>query len=406
MKNEQFPKGMITPFNQFSKGPLVKDVIKTYLSQINVPFVDGCCNLNYPEAAISTVRIFDGTLQFFNYYTKAWEVFAGAGSRFGIEDTTTPQSRNVDLANYSLQIVGSFTSGPNNYSTIYSQIGNSFSLAALNGSLTQGDFNIYTDRVSIQASDGTVDNTHIRSLTVNPDSVVIKTHGITDYNIPLVINGQVADSEGVMTIPTGGGSNTASNGLTLVGSDIQLGGTLTADTLVDTDTHGISFSTNNPSGPGVNISNSTGPGLSVLSAKSGVNISSFGFGYPVGVFLQQSALNVVNPILQLQVLTETAGDGIGASIDFNIQNTTFGSNTANQIISKWTTAAFSTRTSEFSITGVNSNISNVLLKISGGGVFTLVQGLQNFANDAAASGGGIPVNGLYRNGSVVQIRVV
>lgn len=32
-------------------------------------------------------------------------------------------------------------------------------------------------------------------------------------------------------------------------------------------------------------------------------------------------------------------------------------------------------------------------------------GLQNFANDAAASGGGISIGGLYRNGSVVQVRV-
>jgi hypothetical protein len=32
--------------------------------------------------------------------------------------------------------------------------------------------------------------------------------------------------------------------------------------------------------------------------------------------------------------------------------------------------------------------------------------LSNFANDAAAAGGGVPVGGLYRNGSVVQVRVV
>lgn len=31
--------------------------------------------------------------------------------------------------------------------------------------------------------------------------------------------------------------------------------------------------------------------------------------------------------------------------------------------------------------------------------------LKNFANDAAAAAGGVPVNGFYRNGSVVQIRV-
>ena len=31
--------------------------------------------------------------------------------------------------------------------------------------------------------------------------------------------------------------------------------------------------------------------------------------------------------------------------------------------------------------------------------------LQNYANDAAAAAGGIPVGGLYRNSSVVQVRV-
>ena len=33
------------------------------------------------------------------------------------------------------------------------------------------------------------------------------------------------------------------------------------------------------------------------------------------------------------------------------------------------------------------------------------QPLKNFANDTAAAAGGVPINGFYRNGSVVQIRV-
>jgi hypothetical protein len=33
------------------------------------------------------------------------------------------------------------------------------------------------------------------------------------------------------------------------------------------------------------------------------------------------------------------------------------------------------------------------------------QPLKDFANDAAAAAGGVPINGFYRNGSVVQIRV-
>jgi len=30
----------------------------------------------------------------------------------------------------------------------------------------------------------------------------------------------------------------------------------------------------------------------------------------------------------------------------------------------------------------------------------------NFANDAAAAAGGVPVTGVYRNGSVLMVRVV
>ena len=33
------------------------------------------------------------------------------------------------------------------------------------------------------------------------------------------------------------------------------------------------------------------------------------------------------------------------------------------------------------------------------------QPLKNFASDAAAAAGGVPINGFYRNGSAVQIRV-
>ena len=34
-----------------------------------------------------------------------------------------------------------------------------------------------------------------------------------------------------------------------------------------------------------------------------------------------------------------------------------------------------------------------------------ITNLKNFANDAAAAAGGVPVGGFYRNGSVVQVRV-
>jgi len=111
------------------------------------------------------------------------------------------------------------------------------------------------------------------------------------------------------------------------------------------------------------------------------------------------------PVVHIERGTQgVAVNGIGGSIDFAITETGAVS-LSNQIISTWTDATHITRTSEFSITGVNSATTQTLLSISGAGIFTLTQGLQNFVDDAAAATGGIPINGLYRNGSVVQIRV-
>lgn len=44
------------------------------------------------------------------------------------------------------------------------------------------------------------------------------------------------------------------------------------------------------------------------------------------------------------------------------------------------------------------------LTINSGG-YILLSGLGNYANDSAASAGGVPVGGLYRNGSVLMVRV-
>lgn len=43
--------------------------------------------------------------------------------------------------------------------------------------------------------------------------------------------------------------------------------------------------------------------------------------------------------------------------------------------------------------------------VSSGSVFNNVSVLSNYANDSAAASGGVPIGGMYRNGSVVQIRV-
>jgi uncharacterized protein with LGFP repeats len=49
---------------------------------------------------------------------------------------------------------------------------------------------------------------------------------------------------------------------------------------------------------------------------------------------------------------------------------------------------------------------NVRWRVNGDGSLLIPQSLGNYANDAAAAAGGVAVTQLYRNGSIVMIRVV
>lgn len=46
------------------------------------------------------------------------------------------------------------------------------------------------------------------------------------------------------------------------------------------------------------------------------------------------------------------------------------------------------------------------LSVSGSIVLPMVSQSLNFANDTLAAAGGVPLGGLYRNGSFIQIRLV
>lgn len=120
--------------------------------------------------------------------------------------------------------------------------------------------------------------------------------------------------------------------------------------------------------------------------------------------------NSVLPNLYLVGVTSSfpAEDGFGQSIDLALNTVNFPTvRIANQIISKWTTADDATRGSEISITGVDNAVTNDLISISGAGIFRLLQGLNEYADDTAAAAGApvIPITGLYRTGSVVKMRV-
>lgn len=169
----------------------------------------------------------------------------------------------------------------------------------------------------------------------------------------------------------------------------------------------------NGSSVGVSGTSSTGSGVSSNSTSGNAffGLSSSGTGIWAQSTTGLAGRFIINPVSNNTVATcasflrgaSAPANGIGISLDLH-NLTTVNNEISNQIISKWTDVTSATRDSEFSITGVDNATTNVLLTISGAGIFTLTQGLQDFADDTAAALGGIPVNGLYRNGSIVMIR--
>lgn len=105
--------------------------------------------------------------------------------------------------------------------------------------------------------------------------------------------------------------------------------------------------------------NSTGSGTGITAQSTD--------GLALKALASPSSTGTVIPITELYRQTSgTATAGIGESIDLYLQSTT-GTQLANQLISKWSTATGATRTSEFSLTGVDSAVTATLLTVSGNG---------------------------------------
>lgn len=182
-------------------------------------------------------------------------------------------------------------------------------------------------------------------------------------------------------------------------NNFQLGGTLVKDTLIDTASqylkvsgalassnglfrveatgsapfHAAAYFRMNTSGVAV-WATSDGTGVYGTGNGAGVEgISAAGFGgnfqstsspgvnavsvTNVAIKLSNSAAtgNDVQPISSAFRLTSgTSTDGIGLSYDLYVQDASNLTSITNKIISKWTTANSSTRTSQFEIQGVNS----------------------------------------------------
>ncbi len=436
--NEQFPRGLITPVNKLSKGYSVNTLFKNYLGQLNTPYYDVCCPDTSAWVPVRSDSI-GSILQYFNPSSETWEEFiidTGAINTIYSADDSLISNRVVDLAGFNLEF--SATGG------------------TLFGVYDSGEISIFTNggRI-IQASDGDdlvlleYDSTN-KVIINSTGTTIMGNFALSDYGggtitgtptqiLAVDVNGNV--------IETSLAGVTADNGLTVTGSNIQLGGTLLQNTTlsgglfqfdIGSSHTSASMQVNNNSANGAAVYGLSLNGPAIAGAAttgfgvSGSSIGAYGGTFTsvngtalyalstnnVGIQGQSSAAvaaefdriasstNDIQTVVNIDRQSSgTPTDGIGGAIDFVTQVTSsFATFTSNTLASSWTTAANATRTSKFAISGVDTAVTKTLLEITGAGIFTLVQGLENHVDDAAAAAT-IPINGLYRNGSIVMIRV-
>lgn len=256
--------------------------------------------------------------------------------------------------------------------------------------------------------------------------------------------GQILTSNGVgadPTFQTAVDATTASNGLTKTANDIALGGSLTANTTVTTtSTYTLNVATSRAGAANAGFivtNNSTGSALKGVASGTGTGYGVWGTsadnyavrgestGIAAGAFftIDAGTNTVLNGlIIDRQVSPLSAANGLGVSLDFNLESTTTISQQANTLVSKWTNATHGSLASEFSITGVNGSVAATLLTLAGtgrttlnkygGGTFTgtaaynlQVDSSGNIIETTAGGGGGSGdiINGGNTTGAAVTI---
>lgn len=267
--------------------------------------------------------------------------------------------------------------------------------------------------------------------------------GTPTYNLGVDASGNVIE---VASGGGGGGTYTASNGLTMVGSDIQLGGTSsTGATITFSNNTGLLLRRNGvgdvspntldiltPTGTGIKVASTAGTAIAATSnSGTAINATSYSssagsvavqgigdnaatgvvgqsyngtgvaaysnFGVPLVVGTLTGNSPLIIPSININRITGTGTNGLGTSIDFYISKTDDFPSLSNQIISKLTNAS-TNPTSEFSITGVNNATTNTLLTLSGSGSTKLNKyGLGTFTGTAAYN------LGVDASGNVIEV---
>ena len=199
-----------------------------------------------------------------------------------------------------------------------------------------------------------------------------------------------------------GGTYTVNNGLEPQSgnpNNFQLGGALTKNTTItassgnqlnitSTTTVPLNVSTTASGQSAINLQSTDGLAILALSDNSvGMQVTSGQGNYAASLrTYHPTTNNTVLPIIEAFAFTGgfPTQNGFGASIDFRLLTTNFGTNgISNKLISKWTDATHATRTSQFEITTVNNAVESTALTLKGTGQLQLNNYTAPFSGTAA-----------------------
>lgn len=212
-------------------------------------------------------------------------------------------------------------------------------------------------------------------------------------------------STGWVDLTDSSSSVTASNGLTAVGSDVRLGGTLSQDTTIaNGGSFNLTLSGARSNGNLLSVSNtatSGANGVQGISAGGGVGILGQALlGGVAGQFLSEdTATNTVltGASVVRNVTSGSGATGAGVRLEFGVETTTTVSQRSNAITSEWTTATHANRTSKLSISTLNSGTEGTKLELAGTGALKLNSyGAGTFTGTATKT---LQVDG---NGNVIE----
>lgn len=205
-------------------------------------------------------------------------------------------------------------------------------------------------------------------------------------------------------------TSNASSSVIALNANCDIGRAITA-----TSISGIGIDvTVDGTGKGISTASLNGYGLVAISGSEDIANESrpiYAYG---GIYSRPSLFlaagdtnNSGSPAIAFRKSSPAPLVGFGPSIQFEVRGVNSSTNilTSSTIASVYvdTTLGSESTALEFSVRDTGT-LTKVLVMESSG-IFTLTQGLGDYIDDAAAQAANVPINGLYRTGSIVKIRV-